>query len=296
MMKFIGILMIFNCLTLTGWWIATNGANKWGVISVCAIGCVVGTILATETRFSKFILKKGEAQMEAYLEQATADVQGIAELKNQAEADRTVISLVAKEAAEAKMLSEQIEEKYEIADIKLKEIDEGLSRTSDKLSEVNLIAEFLGTVVAAHSDNRKAFDKLKVLSNDSSFPFADMAHKAHLVILAKHSEPMMVKRSLNWREEVDPSKLSLDDLRAAYAGADPLSKTAFIDYIWERKDIPKRDRVQFLIDVIRNDDSLMAVEYAGKYLWPVMKKQHRPLESEAILQWWEENSMVWPEA
>jgi len=63
-----------------------------------------------------------------------------------------------------------------------------------------------------------------------------------------------------------------------------------LEYIWKtRTDIPKRERMQFIVDVFRNDSSLRAVEYARRYFGGESKTMLKPLAIKQYLDWWEKN-------
>jgi hypothetical protein len=171
-----------------------------------------------------------------------------------------------------------------------KSLDEKLQEASKTLSELQLAREFTMTVIAAQSDDRKAFDQLRTWADDKSHPFSSLAEKAWRTILEQHAQPFFIT-DLNfpWREGIDPSKLTFEDLRKSYNDLPSYLKPALTEYIWKRQDLSKKDRMQFLVDVMQYDASLTAVEYAGRFFDSEAKLNYKPLHVKGFLKWWEES-------
>ena len=177
------------------------------------------------------------------------------------------------------------------ADKKLSEIDDTLQKASKTVSELKLISEFATTVLDAQNDNRKAFDRLSKWSGNSSNPFSSRARDAWMTIYRSHSLPYYVSYNTQlWKSEFDRSKLSIKDFRKIYY--EQISsdlRPSLIQYIWERNDISKKDKMQFLIDIVQSDESLRAVEYAGRLFTQGAGLNASPLQVDLMLKWWQEN-------
>jgi hypothetical protein len=92
-----------------------------------------------------------------------------------------------------------------------------------------------------------------------------------------------------WKPGVEPSKLSLADLTQGYSAAPAFQKPGLLEYIWGRTDIPELDRLDFLMQVIKTDPSLTAVEYAGRFFAGGTKANIKPIAVEALSKWWDEH-------
>ena len=150
--------------------------------------------------------------------------------------------------------------------------------------------EFTATVQAAQSDDRRAFDKLWDWGNDKNYPFSKNAERAHMAILESHSRLIvMAWPTLVWNENVDPSTLNYNVLKNAYKEIHIDMRQPFIKYLYDRKDISRIEKVEFLINVIKNDSSLKAVEYAGRVLLDLENLRFKALEIGKFIKWWEEN-------
>jgi len=62
-----------------------------------------------------------------------------------------------------------------------------------------------------------------------------------------------------------------------------------IKYIYERRDFSKYERMKFLIDVLKTDGSLRAVEYAGRCFNIEAGLKKKTLAISYFLEWWENN-------
>ena len=55
------------------------------------------------------------------------------------------------------------------------------------------------------------------------------------------------------------------DLKKKFEEASGITGIGFLEYIWEREDISKSEVMPFLLEVMKNNGSLLKVEYAGRY-------------------------------
>lgn len=156
---------------------------------------------------------------------------------------------------------------------------------------MQLYTQFNSTVLAAQNNNRPAYDKLLTWAKDSLFLFQNASAQAVQTIMDQHASSMYMSGfTVPWNEGVEPQKLSLSDIQKAFAPAPPHIRIAILDFVWEKRtDIQKADRLQFLIDVLRSDESLQVVEYAGRYFAQGTGDKFKPLAIEQHLEWWEKN-------
>ena len=181
---------------------------------------------------------------------------------------------------------------------KLNRLLEKFSKLTSEIVEIQrisvLINEFMMTVINAQNGYRKALDQLHKWSNDDSFLLNHQAWQAWKDIAKKYNPYLNNKigTPLPWKEGTDPSTLTFIDLKRNYQGQDSLSdyKPALINYIWMRNDISEGERMEFLVEIIKSDDSLKAVNVAGQLFWKAAKLKSRIFSSEEDLsKWWEEN-------
>lgn len=288
-MKLIGILLILNSLALTGWWITSGNNHKAAATSLCLVAVFAGLVMLLQDRITELTVK-GVGTIKAASEQVLTDANTVADLKQRVENQSATIDMVAKEATKAKTISEEASEQNRIAEEKLLTLNESIKEASASLAELNAAKDFTMTVVAAQNDDRSAFDTLKERSNDSSNPYSDAALRAWNTIYESHNEPMHLGNfNMPWKEGFDPSKLTLIELAQQYSGVSDQLKPAMLEYIWKRNDLPKVGRLDFMINVMKTDSSLTAVEYAGRHFTAGTEQKIKPMAVEYLEDWWAEH-------
>ncbi len=183
-------------------------------------------------------------------------------------------------------LNENFMPKLVSAELKLKKIEKESNKSIKKL---NLISEFSMTVILAQNDDRKSFDKLEEWSSDKSFPLSDKAANVLKSIIIDHAQPFYTTYKVPWEKKFDPATQSLADLKKLYKSAQSLVKLSLIQYIWNRQDFSKKEKMSFLVDVLKNDNSLKAVEHAGRYFKKASGLKYKPLAIDLFLKWWHNN-------
>lgn len=288
MAKLLGFLLIVSAVIVTGWWVTRNRPHKGWAFAVCLVALFAGVFLRVQDRATEITIK-GVGTIKAAAEQASVDAKAIAEVRKRIEAQSATVDLVAQQATNAQRLGEQLSEKTQAAEKKLGEIDKALVAARTKADEVQQITEFTRTALAAQNDDRRAFDRLEVWANDAAFRLRSEAASAWATILDQHAKPFFVSGfTVPWKQGVDPSRFSVAELRREYANAPVFLRPALIEYVWKREDIPKRDRMAFLADVVAGDASLNAVEYAGRLLSEALDAKLKPLAVRPLLQVWEQ--------
>ncbi len=260
-MKLLGLLIILNSLVLTGYWIIGEHPHKGWALTIGIVAIIVGIAFTLHERALE-ITFGSIGTIKAAAQQATIDAKTVSELKNRVEAQSATVDLVAKSAAEAK----------------------------DKLQELGAITEFSKIVISAQNDDRRAFDKLTSWVEDKSFPMRKEVASAWVQIRTDFGGPLE-KGYMNftWPNNIDPNKLSIANLREAYRSSISIFHAYFVNFVNERKDISKKERMGFLIDVIRDDESLIATSYAGKFFAKEAGIEWKHFVIKPLLDWWEEN-------
>jgi len=256
---------------------------------MCLLSVFAGVLLMVYQRAIE-ITFGGIGTIKAAADQASSDAQAIAEIRKRIEAQSAAVDLVAVTAARAETLTRELSEKSAAAEVKLEEVNQAVSAARAKVTELEQIAEFTRTALAAQNDDRRAFDRLETWANDARFALRSEALGAWVGVLDAHAQPFYSSGfSVPWKAGLNPSTLSLNDLRREYKAAPVFVRPALIEYVWNRQDVSKRDRAAFLADVLRGDDSLKAVEYAGRYLNDALQTKFKPLAVKALLEAWEKS-------
>jgi hypothetical protein len=214
----------------------------------------------------------------------TENIKALVESKARTRIDETADPLI------KKYMTQSIDPKLKDAEQRLKAVGSELNEAKKMIADLKAISEFTTTVIAAQNDDRRAFDKLKTWANDPSFPRRSEAGQAWVKIMDDHASPfVMGGYSIPWKEGVDPSRLSLSELKTEFLSAPLFIKFGLLEYIWNRKDFPKRERMQFLIDVIKTDQSLKVIENAARFFLSESKQKLKPLAVDQLIEWWDNN-------
>jgi hypothetical protein len=245
------------------------------------------TILAGLTGASLFgIMRRTEKKMEALVAKQFEEPR-IQAVVSEVAAERASTLMIEQITPEVARFKTEVAKKNEIAEEKLKTLDNSIAKASATLGELESVTEYTKTVVAAQNDDRKAFDKLKEWSEDKNNPFSSKAAQAWNTIYESHNEGMYKANfPTPWNESVDPSKFLLPKLIQQYKGALAQLRPALLEYIWKRDDIPKVDRLDFMIETMKHDSSLTAVEYAGRHFTAGTGLKIKPSAVEYLVPWW----------
>lgn len=290
MFKLFGALLIINALIVTAWLTTSEHRHKRWTFMLSLTAVFVGIFILLQEKVTKFPVKSIRTIKPA-TEQASVDTNAISDLKDSVEAQGETVELIAKEATETKQFLNDLYEKHSKAKEKLSQPYKSISDGNLAVKELQLYTQLNTTVLAAQNDDRHAYDQLRTWSEDSSFPFQRAAAQVVQTIIDQHN-PAKIRSGFNvsWNEGVDPQKLSLPEIWKAFRIAPPHIRLGILEFVWEKRtDISKRDRLQFLVDVLSNDESLQVVEYAGRYFAQGTGNNLKPIAVGSHLKWWEEN-------
>lgn len=290
MYEIIGIVLFIVPLGFTTWWVLGEHTHKGWAFVICIVALFVGAFLILEEQATELTVK-GIGTIKAAAEQAKVDAKAITDLKDQAEAHTATVDRIAKEAAEAKQLLNDLNINNQVAKNNLSRLDSSIDSASLAVRNLQLLTELNNTILSAKNDSRQAYEQLRIWGEDNSFRFQKEATQA-AISLMNHHNPSLVKSDfgITWNEDVDPQTLSIDELWAAFNDTDLYKRIGILEFVWEeRTDIPLIDRLQFLVDVLRRDDSLLVTEYAGRYFNEGTNDGFRPIDIDSHLKWWEEN-------
>ncbi|MEN6578725.1 MAG: hypothetical protein ABFD90_20435 [Phycisphaerales bacterium] len=158
-MKMMGILLIFNALLLSTWWVCTDHPHKTWAILVGLVAIFVGVYFTVQDRAIEITIEK-VGTIKAAAQQATADAQAVTELRRRIEAQSATVDLVAESATKAHNLIEELSQKNDAAENKISELEHASADFQRTVAELKETADFTSLVAAAQNDDRIAFDKL----------------------------------------------------------------------------------------------------------------------------------------
>jgi hypothetical protein len=284
MLRLLGIALILVSISFTAWWIARRKPAKNPMVILCLIAVFAGLSLimnerATEITIANVGSIKGAAQQ-------------ISDLKERIVAQGAAVDLVAKDAAEAKRIVEEVALKNLEADKKLAILDQTIQEANRALSELQGWTRFNSTVLAAQNDSRAAYDQLWQWKDDSAYPLQNFAAQAVQAIMDQHdmTTPSRIF-DVPWKEGIYPQQLTIEQLRDLFQQSPPEIRAGIVNFVWEKRtDIPKKERLSFLLDVLRRDESLQVAEFAGFYFAQGTGDNLAPLAIPDHLEWWEQHN------
>lgn len=289
MEKFLGTLLIVNSVIVAAWLAHDGRATKTSVMVVALVGVFGGAILLMASRITELSVK-GVGSIKVAADKAASDAEAIAQLRTRIEAQSATVDLVAASANEAKRLAEETAAKNAEAARSLAETDDALARATAGIAELEAVTEFTQIVVAAQNDDRRAFDRLHSLAQDARSPFRARALQAWTTVFEEHSKPFFVSGfTIPWLPNIDPSHLPLAVLARDYWAAPAQLRPALLEFIASRNDFSKQDRLNFLLEVLERDESLRAVEYAGRFFGQLSGAGLKPMAVDAFKDWWSKN-------
>jgi hypothetical protein len=165
-----------------------------------------------------------------------------------------------------------------------------LAEVKKTTEEVKKQSDFVITVLAAQSDDREAFEKIQFWANDTNFPLQDQAKSAEFNIIKSHAgfnDPHML---LNWPDGLDPSKMSIEDIRSNWRQLPSQFARAYVEFVWKHDNITKEQKLIFLHDALKDSrGSLQAANWAANTLEKEAKIEYKsPFDFSRIEKWWVE--------
>ncbi|MFT9063310.1 MAG: hypothetical protein ABF430_05845 [Acetobacter persici] len=260
---------------------------KLVLTTIGGLAIFAGIALGIEDRITKVVSPFG--QLTAATEKATADAQAISQLKERVENQSATVDLVATQAAKAKDISQAATTQVTKAQQEIEMLNKVTSEAAVTLKSLKEEEEFRGLVIAAENDDRASYDRLAKISLDKESRFSTAAMDAYRTITGAHSSAIYNSGFKNyWRQGIDPSKFSFIELQKIYHMAPAQIRPPLLEYIWERSDIPKLSRMDFMIDVIKTDSSLTAAEYASRYFLAGgnLTQKMNLMAFDSLYEWW----------
>ncbi|MBN2410766.1 hypothetical protein JXQ31_03670 [candidate division KSB1 bacterium] len=224
------------------------------------------------------------------------------EIKNKIETefdDKNIKSLVEQVAKNRikniadELINENIEDRINPQLItiqnKLSLLDEKLTESSKKSIELNELTDFSIILLSAQNDDREAFDKLLYYMEFDNPKFNQIAMNAILSIRMHYGGVLVPGYlNINWIEYDNPTKLNINEFIKIYNTLPPIFHADIVNNIWSNQIISKEAKIKFLIDILKNDRSLTAVFYAGKFLSDESKLKWQPFDIKPFIEWYED--------
>jgi len=292
-MKIIGILLIFNALFLTTWWVCTEHPHKGWAVLASLVTIFVGVYFTVQDRAIEITIKN-VGTIKAAAKQAVIDAQAVADLLKRIEAQSATVDLVAESAIKAHDLIEELSRKNQTAEGKIHELEAAGSEVQKTVTELKETAEFMSLVAAAQNDDRTAFNRLNAWVDNKASPY--WQHAADAIVRTRTEFGGPIQRGhmkVPWPQDTDPRKLPLARLKLEYRNAMRVYKADLVETVWKSEVIDAKDKAGFFVEILKNDISLGATFLAGKYFVEVTAApdlKWSPFLTKPLLDWWAANA------
>lgn len=158
-----------------------------------------------------------------------------------------------------------------------------IKETRERLDASFKEIQFYLLVQRASNDDRKAFDELLAVCNSAGHPFQNTAQQAVLTIVrSARLEP-----TINLDAQVQ--NLSYAEFLRSYRNSHRSSRVPLLVSLWRSKKLSMKEKLDFLTTVIKDDDSLHAVEKACELMNEVAKLNKNIAGAHFYLSWWDKN-------
>src|SRR6185369_12707434 len=145
------------------------------------------------------------------------------------------------------------------------QIKDDIVASRNNIDNLKQVSEFLNVVANAQNDDRKSFDKLDSWGSDPKFYRQNDAYQAHKNIIETYQSIPDYNDRVSWVNNIDPSTLSFDLLKEEFPQVESVEQRAgLLQYIWNRKDFSKKQKMGLMIETMKNDKSLTVVCKASR--------------------------------
>ena len=290
LMQFLGILIIINTMAVSFWLLSATSTNRWGLGLICGLGIAAGILVMISHRITGLKIPKiGEVQ--AAIEQATIDAKAISNIKARVEGQSATIDLIASSANDAKRLAEDASLAYSQVKNEVAELGTTTKKAGKIIEEMSDLQELTLTIQSAFGGDRRAFDRLENYRSEDRPSFEKLASSAWQEIQRRYSGPPLRPYVGNYPEEEKTAldKLDFKQLRVKYQSLERHERQNFLAYVWNREDIPRIDKLDFMVDVVENDGSLWAAQDAAQKVRYATDPPIHGFDPKALTKWWREN-------
>ena len=234
----------------------------------------------------------GLGELTAATERAVANAQQIEDIRDEVKHHKESIDLVVRDANNARRELVGVKEISDRAKEKADEIEAILQKAQEALHQLRTSTDFGLLITKASNDDREAFNKLIDIGKDKESPFRDLALQA-IENIIQDVDPLVTVRldvPLPWKKiGVDPATADFDKYRELYRTSLRLYKLPLLSELWQQERFPKRQRLEFLAEVIRSDSSLRVLHRACVLMDKEAHLGRNILRATDYLEWWETN-------
>jgi hypothetical protein len=290
-MQYIGVGLLLATLLSGAIFVLRTQIQTRRIIVFASFGFFVGIVLLLANHITSIKIPVVD-DITATAEQIRKDASAVNGLRSAVESHRDEIALAVNDAKKAGADLAKVEQITKKANEKLAAIQQLVSEGEQSLNRLNLIIEFSMLLAKATNDDRYAFDVLVEIAK-SEGTFKQIANRAVIEIANNISRPVRNDPKFPWYVyNIDPEKASIQEWRSIYNHVHELYRPVFLSQFWQQMRFQKRDRLEFLYQIIRSDSSLRAVHRACMLMNEEANINKNILAKELYMQWWEKEKTI----
>ena len=198
-----------------------------------------------------------------------------------------LINKIAEENKQKVALLDQRQDKSQKTEQELREL---LDQARETLSQVRQQSDFVQTVLAAQSDDRKAYDQLCAWATNAYFSLRTQSEQAKFTIQKSYSGWLGEGSyaDISWKDGINPAGMSFQEIEANWQLLPPIYARAYVDFVWSNTNITKEQKITFIHGVLADSrNSMQAADKAGRILADESKTRYNPpFEFGPLEKWW----------
>lgn len=271
-MRAAGILLLINVVIVAVYFLS-QGTEAKRVVTLSAIGIVVGGLLIAGERWTKLKLPGG-FELTAVVQQATADAEAISELRKETEAK---FNMAARDA--------------EAARTELGKIEKLLGEAQKEVGELKDQSSFHNLVLRTQLDDRLSFDKiLKIAKEDGPFKPIAIELTNQIAFSAEPSNSFLIEYKVDWEKHgVNLKTSNLDELGTAYNKLSALQRPTALREVFAEQRFPLRHRLEIIYTLLKKEASTRALGTACDLMNSEAKLDLNINGYPKYQEWWEAN-------
>jgi hypothetical protein len=179
---------------------------------------------------------------------------------------------------------QRVEQKTEDANKQIQSLDKLVTEAQSSIIEINDIIKFNNTLMMASNDDRDSLITLSHIIEEEKNPFKDLAYKSILYITSQLSNGSGSRSP--WMDyKMDPSEVTIKEVDLFYPKLNPKLKAGIIRDLDKSNKITTRQKLNFLMTVLREEKSLLALNAACEVIDKRAKLSKNVLGWNEYLKW-----------
>lgn len=278
--------MIVNTAIIAAYLFTSTSVDAKRITALGALGLVLGLGLIIADRVTHVKIS-GVAEIDAATARAVAGAGQIEQIQKEVEAHRDQIAIILRDANEAHQRLEQVAKAQDETSKRNQELAALQDKANAQLNSLNQLSELYNLVLAVHSDDRGALDRLRGIAFSGNDPQQSRVLQI-LRDLPKEVEILnLLEYQVDWKAlGVDPNTATLADFVRAYNNSFPVYQTKIMDAVWQCDRIPKNDRIDFIVSVVKTTPNIRCLDHACRILGPESGNNVNFLFWPQYVDWW----------